>query len=48
MTDLEIGAALAVVGAGGTLAALGVIAVGIALLHRLFPPEPPAPEQKRS
>jgi len=39
VTDLQIGIALAVVGAGGTLAALGVIAAGIALLHRIFPPE---------
>ncbi len=47
MTNIEIGLALAVVGAGGTLATLGVIVVGIALLHRLFPPGPGDAELKQ-
>ena len=47
MTNIEIGLAIAIVGAGGTLATLGVIVVGIALLHRLFPPEPADAEPKQ-
>lgn len=37
--DLAVGFVVAVVGAGGTLVMLGIVAVFTAALHRAFPPE---------
>ena len=45
MTDLSVGLIVAVVSMLGTLVALSVVAVFIAILHRLFPDSrTPGPE----
>ena len=37
--DLALGFVVAIIGAGGTLVALGIVALFIGALQRAFPPE---------